>query len=137
MYPWMRPRSLSVVFFFLMIRLPPTSTRTDTLFPYTTLFRSVQARSGGRRHVLGDNAFGYAQSLGATPLGMAHRQDVLQDRFDHVCSKQGRWDGGPKKPISLPTGCRPRVVVRSPLRAMVTQMESGKASGWEYGGHDV
>src|SRR3546814_13548421 len=28
------------VIFFLMIRLPPRSTRTDTLFPYTTLFRS-------------------------------------------------------------------------------------------------
>src|SRR3546814_5497920 len=26
---------------FLMIRLPPRSTRTDTLLPYTTLFRSV------------------------------------------------------------------------------------------------
>src|SRR3546814_10053479 len=26
-----------------MIRRPPSSTRTDTLFPYTTLFRSVQA----------------------------------------------------------------------------------------------
>src|SRR3546814_10181835 len=35
------------VFFFLMIRRPPRSTRTDTLFPYTTLFRScakVEAR---------------------------------------------------------------------------------------------
>src|SRR3546814_11419778 len=31
---------LIVVFFFLMIRRPPRSTRTDTLFPYTTLFRS-------------------------------------------------------------------------------------------------
>src|SRR3546814_14160995 len=29
-----------VVLFFLMIRRPPRSTRTDTLFPYTTLFRS-------------------------------------------------------------------------------------------------
>src|SRR3546814_18765388 len=29
------------VFFFLMIRRPPRSTRTDTLFPYTTLFRSL------------------------------------------------------------------------------------------------
>src|SRR3546814_7907905 len=27
-------------FFFLMVRRPPRSTRTDTLFPYTTLFRS-------------------------------------------------------------------------------------------------
>src|SRR3546814_3052001 len=29
-----------VIIFFLMIRRPPRSTRTDTLFPYTTLFRS-------------------------------------------------------------------------------------------------
>src|SRR3546814_3677074 len=28
------------LFFFLMLRRPPRSTRTDTLFPYTTLFRS-------------------------------------------------------------------------------------------------
>src|SRR3546814_13534644 len=36
-------------FFFLMIRRPPRSTRTDTLFPYTTLFRSVaERRTGGR-----------------------------------------------------------------------------------------
>src|SRR3546814_16960926 len=31
-------------FFFLMIRRPPRSTRTDTLFPYTTLFRSADSR---------------------------------------------------------------------------------------------
>src|SRR3546814_20074773 len=30
--------------FFLMIRLPPRSTRTDTLFPYTTLFRSLSGQ---------------------------------------------------------------------------------------------
>src|SRR3546814_19742693 len=30
-------------FFVLMIRRPPRSTRTDTLFPYTTLFRSIRA----------------------------------------------------------------------------------------------
>src|SRR3546814_19920121 len=29
-----------MIFLFLMLRLPPTSTLTDTLFPYTTLFRS-------------------------------------------------------------------------------------------------
>src|SRR3546814_15231914 len=34
-----------IVFFFLMIRRPPRSTRTDTLFPYTTLFRSMEAKS--------------------------------------------------------------------------------------------
>src|SRR3546814_5437129 len=33
--------SRSIVLLSLMIRAPPGSTRTDTLFPYTTLFRSV------------------------------------------------------------------------------------------------
>src|SRR3546814_7350100 len=32
--------------FFLMIRRPPRSTRTDTLFPYTTLFRSPDRKGG-------------------------------------------------------------------------------------------
>src|SRR3546814_9753100 len=36
-----------------MIRRPPRSTRTDTLFPYTTLFRSV-SRSLSRAHVISD-----------------------------------------------------------------------------------
>src|SRR3546814_1038538 len=35
-------------FFFLMIRRPPRSTRTDTLFPYTTLFRSWRRSSRWR-----------------------------------------------------------------------------------------
>src|SRR3546814_3094787 len=39
------------LFFFLMLRRPPRSTRTDTLFPYTTLFRS--ADGGGRGRVVG------------------------------------------------------------------------------------
>src|SRR3546814_9898682 len=36
------------LFFFLMIRRPPRSTRTDTLFPYTTLFRSWRPRLWNR-----------------------------------------------------------------------------------------
>src|SRR3546814_14018512 len=40
------------MFFFLMIRRPPRSTRTDTLFPYTTLFRSVGRHGGVVGHVL-------------------------------------------------------------------------------------
>src|SRR3546814_5412531 len=40
--------TFSFVFFFLMIRRPPRSTRTDTLFPYTTLFRSALQRPCSR-----------------------------------------------------------------------------------------
>src|SRR3546814_3481611 len=40
-----------VYFFFLMIRRPPRSKRTHTLFPYTTLFRSSgPALSAGNRY---------------------------------------------------------------------------------------
>src|SRR3546814_11497831 len=41
-----------VCFFFLMIRRPPRSTRTDTLFPYTTLFRSQDRRVDNFNHVM-------------------------------------------------------------------------------------
>src|SRR3546814_11405974 len=44
--------SFVVFFFFLMIRRPPRSTRTDTLFPYTTLFRSSRHRAVPRLHLL-------------------------------------------------------------------------------------
>src|SRR3546814_20725684 len=41
-------RICDFLFFFLMIRRPPRSTRTDTLFPYTTLFRSLRQAQGER-----------------------------------------------------------------------------------------
>src|SRR3546814_11348063 len=64
------------IVFFLMIRRPPRSTRTDTLFPYTTLFRSArrlqlpghrgrQVESGGRRRRGGQRV-----RLGAEPPGI-------------------------------------------------------------------
>src|SRR3546814_14988783 len=37
---------LWVILFFLMVRHPPRSTRTDTLFPHTTLFRSDDGAEG-------------------------------------------------------------------------------------------
>src|SRR3546814_2762650 len=71
-------------FFFLMLRLPPRSTLTDTLFPYTTLFRSLCDLFGQvavaqlpRRHVDRDE-----QSLGVGVLvGPAHR--VSAGRAQH------------------------------------------------------
>src|SRR3546814_15048128 len=37
-----------------MIRRPPRSTRTDTLFPYTTLFRSNRSDASARRAMAGE-----------------------------------------------------------------------------------
>src|SRR3546814_16727760 len=58
--------SCYLVFFFLMIRRPPRSTRTDPLFPYTTLFRSSDVhiifgqfanrpRRGEREEIMSDS----------------------------------------------------------------------------------
>src|SRR3546814_7511246 len=78
-------RSLrSVLFFFLMIRRPPRSTRTDTLFPYTTLFRSGRGGLGPRP--AGDDS---ARSRGSGHGGSAGRADLL------LCLQAARVaDGG-------------------------------------------
>src|SRR3546814_16006406 len=60
-----------------MIRRPPRSTRTDTLCPYTTLFRSVQA--------VADHAARHLAALAARHRrivdGEAHRQRQRIDRL--------------------------------------------------------
>src|SRR3546814_6484719 len=53
-----------------MIRRPPRSTRTDTLFPYTTLFRShrVGLKPEGKAPVRAHAAL-YADAAGQQPIG--------------------------------------------------------------------
>src|SRR3546814_16207654 len=63
--------------FYLMIRRPPRATRTDTLFPYTTLFRSRRlcgARRGRRRRALRGREDG--NELVAAGRGAAHGRRV-------------------------------------------------------------
>src|SRR3546814_14822361 len=54
------------IFFFLMIRRPPRSTRTDTLFPYTTLFRSPRKAVAGWPGSLAARAAACRDGLAAT-----------------------------------------------------------------------
>src|SRR3546814_10583273 len=64
-----------------MIRRPPRSTRTDTLFPYTTLFRSVQTR--GDRHQFGRRRrieIGSAEARGALERTVLVEDDALVDQ---------------------------------------------------------
>src|SRR3546814_16513913 len=58
-----------------MIRRPPRSTRTDTLFPYTTLFRSVDHQIGSDRRLVGRRDAGKLADLAGAgalvqPLGV-------------------------------------------------------------------
>src|SRR3546814_1292491 len=61
-----------------MIRRPPRSTRTDTLFPYTTRFRSVgPPRKGRPGAVVGDPAVHQAASQAAALLA-GHGHQVVE-----------------------------------------------------------
>src|SRR3546814_3143639 len=59
------------MFFFLMIRRPPGSTLTDTLFPYTTLFRSAlaDAEPTAELRKYWNDRFVWALRRGAIPAG--------------------------------------------------------------------
>src|SRR3546814_16081772 len=67
--------------FFLMLRRPPISTRTDTLFPYTTLFRSAGSGQAGQQHHAGDLVGDReGDEAGVADLGIARREDGRRDR---------------------------------------------------------
>src|SRR3546814_19254463 len=82
-------------FFFLMIRRPPRATRTDTLFPYTTLFRSRAEvvldvagaldliRMGGVALEFGEDGrerLAYDVGEHVEPAAMGHAEHDLLDR---------------------------------------------------------
>src|SRR3546814_9122542 len=73
-----------------MIRRPPRSTRTDTLFPYTTLFRSL---SGRVTVDLASSAAGGA--IGVTRFvpekGRNRIGSMVKDHPDWVLSRQRAW----------------------------------------------
>src|SRR3546814_20511588 len=75
-------------FCYIMIRRPPRSTRTDTLFPYATLFRSGGAGVARRR--LGDGLVDEVVEIAAmTGAGGEQRQGLVlgQDRSEEHTSE--------------------------------------------------
>src|SRR3546814_18396447 len=87
-----------LVFFFLMIRRPPRSTRTDTLFPYTTLFRS--RGPAVRRRADGDRAGDAPAATDRAPAGADDGDAVYgADRAWHLAQRGGdvRGDRGPRR----------------------------------------
>src|SRR3546814_10570653 len=102
------------LFSFLMIRRPPRSTRTDTLFPYTTLFRSgiespdlIADRRPGqglerdhRRISCEDRRARYARDQPVAQQGIAR---TLADRRTPAVRRGGRRDQ-PVRPSGIPYG---------------------------------
>src|SRR3546814_1600241 len=59
-----------------MVRLPPRSTRTDTLFPYTTLFRSYSRRQTKKPASPGEKLAGPSERKGQTGRGNARPEPL-------------------------------------------------------------
>src|SRR3546814_12251997 len=69
----------------LMIRLPPRSTRTDTRFPYTTLFRSVRV---AQSDVLNDDRrclveLSFGRQFARAPAPGGHVEENAQANASH------------------------------------------------------
>src|SRR3546814_20461472 len=85
-----------------MIRRPPRSTRTDTLFPYTTLFRSWDESIPGFEFILGFYSFGLEENgdysrgeeMGRRALAMRPDHPYAIHAVAHVMEMQGRQLGG-------------------------------------------
>src|SRR3546814_16312438 len=84
--------------FFLMIRRPPRSTRIDTLFPYTTLFRSAVARQTkvnggiaarpGVNHADTDLVVAGVGARCWSTLCLKSGIDYTRNRCDYRCSRR-------------------------------------------------
>src|SRR3546814_7858845 len=103
-----------------MIRRPPRSTRTDTLFPYTTLFRSLRAdasrdRETGARSVRPFYPQGLIDAGATIP---ANDKEAALDRLPRYdvdawgVSSTMNWDGGPVTVRSI-TALRKSKVVQA------------------------
>src|SRR3546814_17102060 len=95
----------SFVFFFLMIRRPPRSTRTDTLFPYTTLFRSARQERVRPRVRPGSSHSAPRPSAGwPTPFRL---ESVATPPVENQELKSPRLQGDARLCGGLPAGCVP------------------------------
>src|SRR3546814_16346212 len=96
-----------------MLRRPPRSTRTDTLFPYTTLFRSLSRDPGPRFHRLsGDAAFGEDDPIGLVlgadgPTGLQRPEQLRRpvgregDDERRRVAEISAWSGAPEQVVRV------------------------------------
>src|SRR3546814_12139068 len=77
--------------FFLMIRRPPRSTRTDTLFPYTTLFRSVSQLEKNFNKKIGVSPKTYASMHRLFGL-LRDKTENREDKWSALAYKHNYYD---------------------------------------------
>src|SRR3546814_11363104 len=90
-------------FFFLMIRRPPRTTRTDTLFPYTTLFRSAEQVPEARNLLVLHLRQRFGRDVAPRDARSARGDDAIDLRIVDP-GMQARNDGRSFVPLDMPVG---------------------------------
>src|SRR3546814_13323138 len=123
-----------------MIRRPPRSTRTDTLFPYTTLFRSIvpggkaalpEAVEAAGRHV-GEVEGGGAPAADARGIGH-HGIDLAEELRAVALAGEGGAGGDQALVPAVARGDPEAAVVGEGAAALQTGSAAGGDRGWTYG----
>src|SRR3546814_10728304 len=123
------------MFVFLMIRGSPRSTRADTLFPYTTLFRSVLATSlaqkhGTRLHVLHIST---ADELALFEPGPLVRADGSRKRITaETCVHFLRFDRADYARLGHLIKCNPAIKDAGDREALVADRKSTRLNPSHY-----
>src|SRR3546814_5874454 len=113
---------------FLMIRRPPRSTRTDTLFPYTTLFRSAEEiaplRAAERRDHHAERARIVEAEEHRLAVGTDHAQEAAQV-VTHCVQVGPRRGAQHDAPVRVPAFAQDRVG-EAVVRAQADQVRRGR-----------
>src|SRR3546814_3880965 len=81
-----------------MIRRPPRSTRTDTLFPYTTLFRSaIKGEARRAREILGIGQPGLVETPSRSEEHTSELQSLMRISYAVFCLKKKKTQNTDKQ----------------------------------------
>src|SRR3546814_18449231 len=119
------------IFFFLIVLAPPRSTRTNTLFPYTTRFRSLKSlKLVHTRHGSGDRAIGFDKASGKFDLVLLSGEKI-RDRLaqaDLLKADGHAIVGYPKFDIAAPA--HPRLFAKDRPTVLYNLHPSPALSSW-------
>src|SRR3546814_14493332 len=123
------------MFFFLMIRRPPRSTRTDTLFPYTTLFRSSEQempdeddkKTAKPAEAAGKAPEGPAGEVSASEEGGDADQDAMMAEWEAMAAEGEAEPEGEAAPEAAAPAAR---AARSEARRVGNDCVSTGRSRW-------
>src|SRR3546814_5042796 len=110
-----------------MIRRPPRSTRTDTLFPYTTLFRSVIELDEIERRIVEDDAAEHVAVGEKAKIILGEGSDPIAIVDVEICERS--LETGHRRWRNIEAGSPGSCLLRLDVRCITKQRQDVRASG--------